>query len=281
MSGTTKNLAEVCFATSLRGWAVGNQGTILVTSDGGVHWKKQASKTTAELNSVSFANSSRGCAVGQWGTILRTSDSGARWKMLSSTWNGGFADVSFSDATHGWTVGEEGTHRSHDRRRQDVGAADLGHDGRPVPCVLSRCPPWLGTRLPVDGLQDLRDHRRRRKLGPADQHDGHAVRHLRSRCLALLGASATVASSSRPATVVRPGDPRRRIRRKASTVSRSRTPLTAGRSGHTVSALTPPRSSPRATAVRPGHPQTSGTTDYLNDVDFPDATHGWVVGEQR
>ncbi|MCO5125676.1 MAG: YCF48-related protein, partial [Rhizobacter sp.] len=59
------NLYAVHFADRLRGWAVGANGTILATRDGGSSWAAQASGTRASLTSVQFAaDGLRGWAVG-------------------------------------------------------------------------------------------------------------------------------------------------------------------------------------------------------------------------
>jgi photosystem II stability/assembly factor-like uncharacterized protein len=58
------------------GTAVGEQGTILRTVDGGATWTSQSSGTTNLLLGVSFVDASTGTAVGHLGTILRTDTGG-------------------------------------------------------------------------------------------------------------------------------------------------------------------------------------------------------------
>jgi hypothetical protein len=62
----------VAFAADGRnGWAVGDNGTILATEDGGVHWSPQISSTSNFLLGVAFtADGRHGWAVGENGTIL-------------------------------------------------------------------------------------------------------------------------------------------------------------------------------------------------------------------
>src|SRR5258708_17576822 len=59
--------------------AVGEFGTILRTTDGGVTWILQSSGTTNSLYGVSFADANTGTVVGRSGTILRTIDGGSTW----------------------------------------------------------------------------------------------------------------------------------------------------------------------------------------------------------
>ena len=70
------------------GWAVGENGVILHTSDGGESWKDQTSGTEETLRSVAFADEKNGWAVGGdfgVGAILRTSDGGETWELEDST----------------------------------------------------------------------------------------------------------------------------------------------------------------------------------------------------
>src|SRR4051812_15897503 len=62
-SGTTNHLMSVFFTSSTQGWAVGSNGTILTTTNGGVNWSPQVSGTTANFYSVHFASASQGWAV--------------------------------------------------------------------------------------------------------------------------------------------------------------------------------------------------------------------------
>jgi hypothetical protein len=62
---------------ALTGYAVGQVGAILKTTNGGVTWVSQTLMTTYNLLSVDFPlNVSTGYAVGGYGTILKTTDGG-------------------------------------------------------------------------------------------------------------------------------------------------------------------------------------------------------------
>ena len=69
-SVTTNTLNAVDFTDHMNGHAVGEGGTIVVTSDEGQHWSLEPSGTTNALNGVSFADAHHGFAVGDGGTIL-------------------------------------------------------------------------------------------------------------------------------------------------------------------------------------------------------------------
>jgi photosystem II stability/assembly factor-like uncharacterized protein len=84
--------------------AVGELGTILRTTDGGLTWTTQDSGTTDGLLGVAFGDTSVGAAVGD--TILQTTDAGATWKR-NYNWIAAAA-VYFLDANNGWAVGGSG-----------------------------------------------------------------------------------------------------------------------------------------------------------------------------
>jgi photosystem II stability/assembly factor-like uncharacterized protein len=96
------------------GIAVGTEGTILRTTDGGATWARQSSGTTAVLYGVSFVNADTATVVGYDGTtrlpvILRTTDGGATWTPQESGTNNSLGGVFFVDANTGWAVGGGGT----------------------------------------------------------------------------------------------------------------------------------------------------------------------------
>jgi len=100
-------LSGVSFVDASNGWVVGDLGTILHTSDGGVTWTEQSSGTTNWLTKVSFTDTSNGTAVGGL-TILHTTNGGNEWTSQGSPAFGSLFDVSFSDANNGTAVGQSG-----------------------------------------------------------------------------------------------------------------------------------------------------------------------------
>ena len=100
------DLNEVDFFDSKTGFAVGNFGTIVRTTDGGVHWELQKSGTTDFLYGVAANGAQGAVAVGANGTILRTINRGATWERRQSGGSAGLQDVDFADANHGIAVGQ-------------------------------------------------------------------------------------------------------------------------------------------------------------------------------
>ncbi|MCX6374098.1 MAG: S8 family serine peptidase, partial [Actinobacteria bacterium] len=99
----------VAFVDAVHGWAVGEGGLILATSNGGATWSTQTSGTLATFWGVAFSDATHGWAVGEDGLILATSNGGATWSRQTTGTSELLYDVAFSDAAHGWAVGEGGT----------------------------------------------------------------------------------------------------------------------------------------------------------------------------
>ena len=70
---------SVCFVDESTGWAVGQNGCIIKTTDGSANWSTQTSETTNLLESVCFVDESTGWAVGSNGCIIKTTDGGINW----------------------------------------------------------------------------------------------------------------------------------------------------------------------------------------------------------
>jgi len=105
-SGTTYSLHSVHFADENVGWAVGDNGTILKTTNGGDYWFGQTSNTTKSLNKIHCIDSNTSWIIG--GTVvLNTTNGGAEWTQNSIS-NGDtidFQSVFFIDNNIGWLVG--------------------------------------------------------------------------------------------------------------------------------------------------------------------------------
>jgi photosystem II stability/assembly factor-like uncharacterized protein len=100
---------SVAFADAQHAVAVGDEGTILATRDGGASWQAVSSGTRSYLTSVAFADAQHAVAVGDEGTILATRDGGASWQAMTSGTRSLLLSVAFADAQHAVAVGDEGT----------------------------------------------------------------------------------------------------------------------------------------------------------------------------
>ncbi len=104
-SPTGNNLNNLFFLDSSLGWCVGQVGTIIKTSNGGVSWETQESNTDSDLNGIYFIDELNGWIVGN-GVILSTIDGGESWnsRLLNPAIN--FNSVYFIDKENGWCCGD-------------------------------------------------------------------------------------------------------------------------------------------------------------------------------
>ena len=96
-SGVTTNLRDVYFTDNQTGWAVGNAGVILHTSDGGQTWAAQTSGTTLNLFTVYFIDNQTGWAAGhdQSSVLLKTTNGGTTWTEIPTTGINQIRDIAF------------------------------------------------------------------------------------------------------------------------------------------------------------------------------------------
>lgn len=79
-------LRSVTFVSPDRGWAAGDFGVILSTTDGGTNWESQDSGTEAHLESIAMFNSQRGVAIGgHYEPHTRIGHGIARWTSNGGT----------------------------------------------------------------------------------------------------------------------------------------------------------------------------------------------------
>src|SRR5215510_7962759 len=64
-----------------RGWAVGGDGDVLVTNNGGFDWEEQLTPANATLYSIYLKDKNRLVIAGARGTILTTKNGGEKWTI--------------------------------------------------------------------------------------------------------------------------------------------------------------------------------------------------------
>ena len=115
-SSTTNSLWGVFFLKNGReGWAVGDAGTIVHTTDAGASWAAQVSSTSFSLRAVWFTSDKDGYAAGFGGTVMRTTNAGQSWSRITTlAASENFNDICFADSSRGWAVGANGIIASTD-----------------------------------------------------------------------------------------------------------------------------------------------------------------------
>jgi len=108
-----QHLWKCSFTDSLNGWAVGDSGLIIHTSNGGANWIVQDSKSRELMQTVFFLNKRLGWAVAWsmnsyfYGTVLlRTTDGGTNWDTSTFSIADSYVrSVYFQDSLHGFMGG--------------------------------------------------------------------------------------------------------------------------------------------------------------------------------
>ncbi len=98
----------------MHGWAVGGDGVILRTDDGGFSWETQTVGKAIGLNSIYVFDRQRAFIVGARGTILSTHNGGDRWIELKTPTKDHLYSITFArdDSKHGWAVGTRSSTRT-------------------------------------------------------------------------------------------------------------------------------------------------------------------------
>jgi photosystem II stability/assembly factor-like uncharacterized protein len=104
-SGTSFNLGGCYFVDSNNGWIVGESGTILNTTNGGIDWVSVPSGTFQNLAKVSFVDSVTGWICGNEGIIIKTSTGGTSWIKQDSGACKYLCGIQFINSSTGWAVG--------------------------------------------------------------------------------------------------------------------------------------------------------------------------------
>ena len=110
-SGVSNTLLDVHFLDAARGWAVGQGGAIVATTDGGQTWTRQDSGFELAIRGVHFSDARNGWAVGHLGLILRTTDGGRTWTTqgADAALGQNLIRVRAADALTGWIIAERGS----------------------------------------------------------------------------------------------------------------------------------------------------------------------------
>jgi photosystem II stability/assembly factor-like uncharacterized protein len=106
---TNSNLYDIEFYNRYTGWAVGDGGTILKTTNGGINWVSISNPAVGKpLSSIYIVDSNICYVVGWFETIIKTTNAGDNWSVIR---NGAFGSGSSYDAVFfinentGWIAG--------------------------------------------------------------------------------------------------------------------------------------------------------------------------------
>lgn len=109
-SGTTKNLSGVAFANGKIGYAVGEEGTFLKTTDGGNTWISKSTVTQEWFNNVIVSDSDNVVIVCDNGTVKTSNDGGNTLNNHTIPGINSFlGDAAFVGPNDFWVGGSDGT----------------------------------------------------------------------------------------------------------------------------------------------------------------------------
>lgn len=106
----TPSLYDICFVSPEKGWAIGLDGIIIATDNGGAHWSQLKSGVNLNLYSLAVKDDAA-WVVGDRGGYIVAENYGATWKPKDESIKTKFwlRDIAFADKQHGWAVGSKGT----------------------------------------------------------------------------------------------------------------------------------------------------------------------------
>ncbi len=113
-SNSPRRLLTVYFLNENQGWAGGNDGSILKTTNGGIDWMYISIGTRYTVHAVTFVDSLKGWAAlysfnpDRAGYIVATTDGGFTWDIQYQIDGITLHNVYFYDQYFGWAVGSSG-----------------------------------------------------------------------------------------------------------------------------------------------------------------------------
>jgi photosystem II stability/assembly factor-like uncharacterized protein len=124
-------LNSVFFTNPKVGWAVGAEGKIFTTVNGGKLWREQISKVTYDLFDVFFINTAEGWIIGDNGLILHTTTAGNIWTPIQTNIKHKLERV-YIIGKKGFAVGFGGTILKYE------GTEPEKNDAKPTPLLQKR-----------------------------------------------------------------------------------------------------------------------------------------------
>jgi len=101
-------LHAVAFADKGRGYAVGEQGIILRTDDGGKTWKDLESSVRTNLFAVSVLSRDDVLIAGDMGRVLASRDGGLTWETQPTITSSPLFAVVYRGGANAWVAGRGG-----------------------------------------------------------------------------------------------------------------------------------------------------------------------------
>jgi len=104
-------LKSIYFVDQNTGYATGESGIVMKTTDGGANWLEQTVIPSFHFFDIHFVNSTTGWVIGKYlgvphyAAIFKTTDGGNNWTETSLGIDESLSGIYFTDNIHGWVVG--------------------------------------------------------------------------------------------------------------------------------------------------------------------------------
>ncbi len=105
---TPESLYEIKTDAANNQWTVGNNGTILKTTDLGENWLNISSGITLDLKGLYAPSSSEFWAAGDSGIVIVSTDAGTTWNIRSPGTNVSFSSIFSRGSATAYVIGESG-----------------------------------------------------------------------------------------------------------------------------------------------------------------------------
>ena len=106
-SNTSNQLKGIQMISSTEGWACGDAGTMLHTTNAGANWSL-LTLTGSDLHQLVFKDASTGLVVGDNGTVFTTTNGGTNWVSKNSGTSLQLRGVGFAGGSTFYAVGDDG-----------------------------------------------------------------------------------------------------------------------------------------------------------------------------
>ena len=106
---TPESLYEIIIDAANNQWTVGNNGTILKTTDLGENWLNISSGITLDLKGLYSPSSSEFWAAGDSGIVIVSTDAGTTWNIRSPGTNVSFSSIFSRGSATAYVIGESGS----------------------------------------------------------------------------------------------------------------------------------------------------------------------------
>jgi photosystem II stability/assembly factor-like uncharacterized protein len=106
-------LSAVYFINTQTGWIGGEKGLLLKSTDGGISWTSQKVPITGRVQKIKFLNDNVGFTLGDR-LLFKTVDGGANWLTVTLPNSFGLEDFTMIDADFGWIASKTQIYKTED-----------------------------------------------------------------------------------------------------------------------------------------------------------------------